>query len=137
MAEKNDGFDIVSYLMGKQAGGGGGGGGGGGVSVYTVTLINSASDESHYTFESYQPFGEAGAMLYTRNSIHEVDVWAGESLAVNFLALNGLVVILDDCFSGINSSISPVVTGDVVYSQEHGGFIVTGDGTITLESSNK
>lgn len=26
MAERNDGFDIVSYLMGKQAGGGGGGG---------------------------------------------------------------------------------------------------------------
>lgn len=103
----------------------GGGGGGGGSSDFTiahVTLINTAQNGRYYTVRCPQIFGE-----YLEFRAEDITTIAPKMLDVVLYKGEQYIEAWD-----WDTSVAPVVTGDITYDSEEEAFIITGDGSISL-----
>lgn len=111
-------------LLTEYVNNGGGGGGSSDFSIAHVTLINTAQDDRFYTVQcpviredyDYMEFGSYNVQS-TEPLVLDVVLYKGEQ------------------YMGAwdwDDSIAPVITGNITYDSEYGGFIITGDGSISL-----
>ena len=102
--------------------GGGGGGGSSDFSIAHVTLINTAQNGRYYTVRCPQIFGE-----YLEFRAEDITTIAPKMLDVVLYKGEQYIEAWD-----WDTSVAPVVTGDITYDSEEEAFIITGDGSISL-----
>lgn len=102
--------------------GGGGGGGSSDFSIAHVTLNNTSQDGYYYTVDCYYIYGEN--MEFGTN-----DILPDSPLVLDVILYKG------EQYMGAwdwDTSIAPVITGDITYDSQENLFIITGDGSISL-----
>ena len=98
------------------------GGGSSDFSIAHITFINTAQNSRYYTvkcpniFEGYMEFHEENVTTIAPRTI-DVILYKGEQYVEAW---------------EWDTSIAPVIVGDITYNSENEGFIITGDGSISL-----
>lgn len=84
----------------------------------TVTLINSNPGKS---FVFYNPFSEFTNEVFTETTVDLP------------IPKDGNFYLRGDSFNNFDEQVAPICTGNIVF--DFGGFVISGDGTITLSAS--
>lgn len=103
-------------------GGGGGGGGSSDFSIAHVTLTNTAQNSRYYSVRC--PHIVREFMEYTTEDVTTI---APKMLDVVLYKGEQYLLTMD-----WDTSIAPVISGDITYDSEEDAFIITGDGSISL-----
>lgn len=105
-----------------EQGGGGGGGGASDFSIVRLTLINTAQKSRYYSVICPHILGE-----YMDSITENVSTIAPRTLDVVLYKGEQYIVVSD-----WDTSVAPVISGDITYDSEEDAFIITGDGSISL-----
>ncbi len=99
-----------------------GGGGSSDFSIAHVTFINTAQNGRYYTVRCHHIIGE-----YMEFRAEDITTIAPRTLDVVLYKGEQYIEAWD-----WDTSVAPVITGDITYDSEEEAFIITGDGSISL-----